>query len=42
MDIKSQIAPKGLEFRASDFIISDKHACIMTVVSYPKFIEPGY
>ncbi len=42
MDIKSQIAPKGLEFRASDFIISDKHACIMTVVSYPKYIEPGY
>ena len=42
MDIKSQIAPKGLEFRASDFIISDKHASIMTVVSYPKYIEPGY
>ena len=42
MDIKSQIAPKGLEFRAADFVISDKHACIMTVVSYPKYIEPGY
>ncbi len=42
MDIKSQIAPKGLEFKAADFIISDKHACIMTVVSYPKYIEPGY
>lgn len=42
MDIKSQIAPKGLEYRASDFIISDKHATILTVVSYPKFITPGY
>jgi len=42
MDIKSQIAPKGLEFRASDFIISDKYATILTVVSYPKFISPGY
>ena len=42
MDIKSQIAPKGLEFRASDFVISDKYACILTVVSYPKYIEPGY
>ncbi len=42
MDIKSQIAPKGLEFKASDFIISDKYACIMTVVSYPKYIETGY
>lgn len=42
MDIKSQIAPKGLEYRASDFIISDKYATILTVVSYPKFITPGY
>ena len=42
MDIKNQIAPKGLEFRASDFIISDKYATILTVVSYPKFISPGY
>ena len=42
MDIKSQIAPKGLEFRSSDFVISDKFATILTVVSYPKFISPGY
>jgi energy-coupling factor transporter ATP-binding protein EcfA2 len=42
MDIKSQIAPKGLEFRSADFIISDKHATILSVISYPKFISPGY
>lgn len=42
MDIKSQIAPKGLEFRSADFIISDKYATILTVTSYPKFISPGY
>ena len=42
MDIKTQIAPKGLEFRPSDFIISDKYATVMTVVSYPKYISPGY
>ena len=42
MDIRSQIAPKGLEFRSSDFIISDKYATILTVTSYPKFIAPGY
>ena len=42
IDIRSQIAPKGLEFKASNFIISDKHATILTVVSYPKFISPGY
>ena len=38
----SEIAPKGLQFNPSDFVISDKYATIMTVVSYPKFITPGY
>ncbi len=42
MDIKTQIAPKGLEFRPSDFIISDKYATILTVISYPKYISPGF
>ena len=42
MNIANQIAPKGLEFRSSDFIISDKYATILTVTSYPKFISPGY
>ena len=39
---KSEIAPKGLHFNPSDFVISDKYATILTVVSYPKFITPGY
>lgn len=42
MNIKDQIAPKGLEYRSGDFIISDKWATIMTVISYPKTINPGY
>jgi len=42
MDIKSQIAPKGLEFKSNQFVISDKHACILTIISFPKFIYPGY
>ena len=42
MNIKDQIAPKGLEFRSGDFIISDKWATILTVVSYPKMINVGY
>ena len=42
MDIKSQIAPKGLEFKSNQFVISDKHACILSVISFPKFIYPGY
>ncbi len=42
IDIKSQIAPKGLEFKPAEFVISDKHATILTVISYPKYIYPGY
>ncbi len=42
MDIKSQIAPKGLEFKPASFVISDKHATILTVIGYPKYIYPGY
>ena len=42
MNFKSQIAPKGLSFGYSDFFISDKYATILSVVSYPKFIAPGY
>lgn len=42
MNIKTQLAPKGLEFRSSDFIISDNYATVLTVVSYPKVISPGY
>ena len=40
--LRSQIAPKGLSFNLSDFIISDKYATILTVISYPKYIMPGY
>lgn len=40
--IRSQLAPKGLSFNPSDFFISDKYATILTVVSFPKYIVPGY
>ena len=42
MNIKSEIAPKGLQFNATDFIISGKYATILTAISYPKYINPGY
>ena len=42
LNFKSQIAPKGLQFYPSEFFISDKYATILTIVSYPKFISPGY
>lgn len=42
MKFKSEIAPKGIEFHPADFVISDKYATILTVVSYPRYIGPGY
>ena len=42
MDIKTQIAPKGLEFKPDGFVASDKHSCILTAISYPKIISPGF
>lgn len=42
MNFKSEIAPKGLQFKPMEFIISGKNATILTVISYPKFINPGF
>ena len=33
MRFKSEIAPKGLQFNTDSFVISDKHAVILTVIS---------
>jgi hypothetical protein len=38
----SEIAPKALQFNPADFVISDQYATIMTVISFPKFITPGF
>ena len=42
MNIKSEIAPKGMQFKTTEFMISDKYATILTVVSFPKYIDHGY
>ncbi len=42
MNFKSQIAPKGLEFKASEFIIGNKFCSILTVITYPSSIGEGY
>ena len=41
-NIKSELAPKGMQFKPAEFIMSDQWATILTVVSYPKYIDPGY
>lgn len=42
INIKKELAPKGLEFHPADFVISDKWCTILTIVSYPKWISPGF
>ena len=42
VSFKSQLAPKGLEFKSSEMIISDKFCAVLTIVSYPKSISEGY
>ena len=42
MNIKKELAPKGLDFKPSEFVISDKWCTILTIVSYPKWITPGF
>lgn len=42
MKFKSEIAPKGIEWRSGDFIMSDKYCTVLTVISYPRYIGPGY
>ena len=42
MSLKKELAPKGITFNTADFFISDKYSTILTVVSYPGAIQPGY
>lgn len=40
--LKSEVAPKGLEFNSSDIVITDKYMTILTVISYPRSVGLGY
>lgn len=42
MSLKSEIAPKGIEWKPTSFRLGDKYCTILTVISYPKYIEHGY
>lgn len=42
MKFKSEIAPKGIEWHPRDFVMSDKYCTVLTVISYPRYIYPGY
>lgn len=40
--LKSEIAPKGMEFKPTEFVIGGKYSTIMTIISFPRNIPPGY
>ncbi|MEG1312940.1 MAG: ATP-binding protein [Bacilli bacterium] len=42
MKLKSEIAPKGMEFKPTEFVLGGKYSTIFTVISFPKNIYPGY
>ena len=42
MSLRSEMAPKGIEEKPMEMVISGKYCTLLTVVSYPKSIYPGY
>ena len=39
---KSEVAPKGMEFKATEFRLGTKYSTIWTIIGYPKTIPAGY
>ena len=43
MKLKSQLAPKNLDFsNMGSFVVSDKYATILSIISYPKYVQTGF
>ena len=40
--LKNEVAPKGMEFKPTEFVIGGKYATIMTVIAFPRMIQPGF
>ncbi len=39
---KSEVAPKGMEFKATEFRLGSKYSTVWTIIGFPKSINPGY
>jgi len=42
MNLKSEIAPKGMDFKPTEFRIGGKYSTIITIVTFPKNAYIGY
>ena len=40
--LKKEVASKGMQFNPTDFILGDTHSTILTMITFPKNIYPGY
>ena len=40
--LKSEVAPKGMEFKPTEFVVGGKYATIMTIIAFPRSIAPGF
>ena len=40
--IKSEVAPKGMLFKPTEFILGGKYYTILTIIAYPRAIYPGF
>ena len=42
MNLKAQLAPKGILFKPTEFEMSGKFCTILTIVTYPKYVPVAY
>ena len=40
--LKSEVAPKGMEFKPTEFVLGGKYSTILTVIAFPRNIMPGF
>ena len=40
--LKSELAPKGIYFKPTEYVNGGKYCTVYTIVSYPRSIFPGY
>ena len=41
-NLKSEVAPKGMEFKPTEFVLGGKYSTILTVIAFPRNIMPGF
>ena len=41
-NLKSEVAPKGMEFKPTEFVLGGKYSTLLTVIAFPRNIAPGF